>query len=366
MACDDSISQPDRVVEQAGNVQIVEVDFPAFWTTSRYARMVDGHSLEGLMKQHLDLVRLMGGFYHFLECRIFGEFAGSLMVFWDRLYRSRRRENVACFGLVTVEDASVLENLLRVAVDMVRKSGMIALRGPVNPPRSLFGYGVQAWGFDLPAVAGSSSNSPEHASFFKELSSRGFFSGRDVYYNFSQDPDKTRELVQRRSTMGKPLYRDFEIVHPDFENPGNFPEMVARMMNESLEYRPDFCRTTPQILMATALQFASIPHGERMLAFFMKNGELLAGVIEQPDWFQIIREEPLTHLVGDIFMVSKKYRGLGLSMNCFEYTASNLEFFNPSYFEHASAWTGTTRILRSVKHGLVRIVKGFFVYEIKC
>ncbi|MBD3185975.1 hypothetical protein GF325_04020, partial [Candidatus Bathyarchaeota archaeon] len=86
MACDDSIFQLGRVMEQDGNMRIAEVDFPVFWTTSRYARMVDGHSLKGLMKQHLDLVRLMGGYYHFLECRISGEFAGSLMVFWDPLY----------------------------------------------------------------------------------------------------------------------------------------------------------------------------------------------------------------------------------------------------------------------------------------
>ncbi|MEX2680139.1 MAG: hypothetical protein Q6373_000940, partial [Candidatus Sigynarchaeota archaeon] len=79
--------------------------FDRFWAGSRYRGAVPGLDVKNNVKQALDEMEAGGGFYAALECQLDGRPAGSLVVFKDPWYRSRRRADVACFGLVTAGDA---------------------------------------------------------------------------------------------------------------------------------------------------------------------------------------------------------------------------------------------------------------------
>jgi len=330
-----------------------------FWAGSRYRGTVPGIDVKNSVAQALDEMQAGGGFYTALECESDGRPAGSLVVFKDPWYRSRRRADVACFGLVTAGDARTLEALLDEAGNVARRHGCAALRGPVNPPRSLLGYGILASGFDRPIMAGTSINTRSEAIPFQELASAGYFDSCDRYYNLSQDFPKTAAYI---STFE--LDRNFRVVNPDLANLGDLPGKVAALMNETLGYRADYSWTSGERLAAQAKAYGLVPGGERLMAFFFDGDVLAGGVIMQPDWFQVLRGEPVTTIVGDIYMLAPAYQGRRLFMNCSEYSMRVLRARDTRYYEHVSIHEDTPAIMSTVKNGYAAVVRESRVYEV--
>ncbi len=337
-----------------------ELFFERFWPVSRFKGVVAGIDVKNSVNQALDDMVAGGGFVTPLECEMDGRVAGSLVVFKDPWYRSRRRDDVACFGLVTAADAPVLSALLDEAKKVARKNGASALRGPVNPPRSLLGYGLQVSGFDAPTIAGTSANAEADAIPFLELDTEGYFDSCDRYYNMLQDFGKTMEYI---STF--PLDRSFRVVNPDLSNLGGLPARVAALMNDTLGYRADYQWTSGERLAAQAQAYRAVPGGEKLMAFFFDGEVLAGGVIMQPDWLQVLRGEPATTVVGDIYMLAPAYQGRRLFMNCSEYSAKVLQEIGAKYYEHASIHEDTKAVLSSVKNGYAKIVRESRVYEVE-
>ncbi len=342
-----------------GSLPVRPVSFDAFWAGSRWGRAVAGLDLKNHVKGTLDEMEAAKGFVSCLACEEDGRALGSLVVFRDPWYRSKRRDDVACFGLVTAVDAPVLEALLDEAKEIAREHGCSALRGPVNPPRSLLGYGLQVSGYEMPALAGTSTNSDDDALPFLELDTEGHFDACDRYYNLAQDFGKTMAYI---STFE--LDRSFRVVSPDFGDLGDLPARVAGLMNDTLGYRADYQWTSAERLAAQAQAYRAVPGGEKLMAFFFDGDTLAGGVIMQPDWFQVLRSEPVTAVVGDIYMLAPAYQGRRLFMNCSEYSAKVLQERNTAYYEHASIHEGTKAVLSSVKNGYARIVRESRVYEV--
>ncbi|MHA1680798.1 MAG: hypothetical protein ACTSUE_07310 [Promethearchaeota archaeon] len=348
-------------------MRVEEVSLKEFIIKSRFLDRKGARDFRRLVKQATGTIKLMGGFHAFLVCRIGGVFAGSMLVFKDPLYCSRDRSDVGCFGLVTATKQVVLVEMLEKAIEMLKQQGASSMRGPVNIPRALFGYGVQVFGFELPAIAGSSVNDKAFARLFLDLERGGYFNEKDVYYNYTQDAVKTREYLKEREASGRPLYRDYKVEHPVFDFSSKesdiLAEDVAALLNESLSYRPDFYRSTGRILKATALQFSYIDGGEEYLTFLRKDKKLVGVILQQPDWFQVINDEPITRFVADTFVVAPELRGKGLMMNFMEHQAQCIESFQPGHFEYASIWKGAKKVTKAMRKPFTKLVKGFFVYE---
>jgi hypothetical protein len=347
-------------VERCDTPRSRQVTFEAFWAGSRYRSSVPGVDLGAHVKRAFDEMVAEGGFVRFIERVDGGQVAGSMAVFHDPWYRSREQDDVACFGLVSALDAGVLADMIDEARVIARQHGAFALRGPVNPPRSLLGYGIQVSGFGLPLLAGTSCNTEAEAVPFMELDVDGYFDKTDVYYNLLQDFDKTRAF-----TTKIPFDRSFTVVNPDLDHLGDLPARVAGLMNETLGYRPDYQATSAERLATAARQYKAMPGGERLMGFFFDGDVLAGGVIMQPDWFQVLRGEPVTTVIGDIYMLAKAYQGKNVLYNCSEYSETALTALGTTFYEHASIWEGTPAIMYTVKKGLNRIAREFRVHEVR-
>ncbi|MEX2683134.1 MAG: hypothetical protein Q6373_016210 [Candidatus Sigynarchaeota archaeon] len=262
---------------------------------------------------------------------------------------------------MSASDSLVLEYLLDAACQEVKKHGFSIMRGPINAPRNLFGYGVQVSGYEWPVVAGSSADTPAYKDYFTELEHQHYFVKKDKYYNLSQDFKKTSEYI---STFT--LDRHFRVINPDFNNLGELPSLVANMMNLTLNYRPDYMATNPSKLRASVEMYKLVPGSERLIGLFF-DGDVFAGaVIMQPDWFQALAHRPVTTIIGDIYMLDKAYQGRRLFMNFSEYTAKVLAERGAQHYEHASTWEQMGVMDSAIKNGYVSIIKEFWVYEKRC
>nr|MDO8109309.1 hypothetical protein [Candidatus Sigynarchaeota archaeon] len=340
-------------------ILVQQVSFDEFWARSRFKGIVPGLDLGAQVRQAFVEMEQGGGFASFLACEYGGKIVGSMVVFKDPWYRSARRDNVACFGLVTARDASTLARLVLVARDVAEKAGCKAVRGPVNVPRIFFGYGIQVSGFGLPVVAGTSINTSDEATPFLELDTEDFFDRTDKYYNLSQDFAKTRAYIDTIT-----LDRNLRIVNPNLNDPRDIAGGVADMMNRLLGSRPDYQLTSAEKLAAAVNVYKFVPHGEKLLAFYFDGDELAGGVIMQPDWFQVFAGVRVSSIVGEIYMLEKKYQGRKLMLNFAEYSEKVLKELGATHYEHASIWEESGGALSTVKAGYNAIIKEFRVYEI--
>ncbi|HME53389.1 MAG TPA: hypothetical protein VKM55_14290 [Candidatus Lokiarchaeia archaeon] len=341
-------------------VDVERVAFDTFWARSRFALVVQGLNLVANVRGAIDEIVRDGGFATFLSCTWQGHFGGSLVVFKDPWYRSRGRDDVACFGLVTASNTAMLDVLVNAARREARSNGFDVIRGPVNPPRSLFGYGVQASGFDTAMIAGSAADPVDYHAMFAELDEGGTFDGKDTYHNLLQNFDKTLAYIDSID-----LDRNFQVVNPDLDNLGKLPEQVANLMNDTLGNRPDYQATSAERLGESSAMYKIVPGGNRLLAFYFDGNTLAGGVIMQPDWFQVLAGKPMTTVVGDIYMLAPAYQGRRLFMNFSEYSIRVLQDRGIGRLEHASIWEEKGAVMSSVKNGYASIIKTYHVYELR-
>ncbi|HME55334.1 MAG TPA: hypothetical protein VKM55_24210 [Candidatus Lokiarchaeia archaeon] len=342
-------------------VKLQCVSFDVFWSHSRFKAFVNGVDTSEIVCESFKEMEMNGGFATFLELKIDGKVVGSLVVFKDPFYRSKGRDDVVCFGLVTALRARDLEPLLDRALHETRSHGYHVLRGPVNAPRFLFGYGVEISGFEWPIVAGTSSDPPAYAKMFGELEERGFFNGRDKYLNCIQDFDKTNENIAAID-----LDRNFRIVNPDLDDCGKLLEKIALMMNETLGYRPDYQIASLDKLEKAAQLYKLVPGAEKLIGLFFDDEVFAGAVLMQPDWFQAFAGKSVTTIIGDIFMLGKAYQGRKLLLNFSEYTGQTLAALGAQYYEHASIWEHTDAITAWIKIDCLKIIREFLVFEMRC
>jgi hypothetical protein len=336
------------------------VTFDRFWSSSRYATIVDGFDLKSRVQNAFDEMESYGGFAFFLECSSDGIFLGSMAVFKDPWFRSKGRKNVACFGLVTVRDAQVLCKLLESTIPLIQDKNVAALRGPVNPPRLLLGYGVQESGFDLPMLAGTSFDPPGYAGFYSELEGKGYFVSKDVYYNMTMDNDKAEEYI---STLD--VDRSLTIINPSFDQLGDLPAKVADLMNRNLGYRPDYQEADASRLAEYAQEFATIPGGASLLSFVVDDDMLVGVLIMMPDWFELGREKAFSSIVLDIAILDAPYQGSRRFLSLAEHCIRTFRALGNIYCEFASISENVRAMLSLVKHDCGCITRSFSVYEMR-
>jgi len=339
--------------------RINEIPFLAFWLRSRYRTIVDGVDAKINVRDYFENIKSDGGFVHYLECNENGKFAGSMVVYRDLLYRSYQRDNVACFGLVTASHAGILKAMLDRAIGIIENYGLSVMRGPVNAPRSLFGYGVQSWGQEYPIIAGSSADPPRYSKMYAIVEKEHYFDKRDIYYNILQDFEKSKAYL---ATMD--FDRNFRFINPDLDAFDVIASKIADMMNLTLNYRPDFLSTNEKRVKAAVEMYKLVPGAEKLMGL-LYDGDIFAGaVIMQPDWFQVLSGRPLTQLIGDITMLDKAYQGRRLYLNFSEYYMDILSKFGCRYLEHASMWENQEAVKASLSKGVTKLIKQFWMYEL--
>jgi hypothetical protein len=265
---------------------------------------------------------------------------------------------VACFGLVTADGPKALEALIEAVRGVASDHGIDTIRGPVNPPRSLLGYGIQTSGYGFPLLAGTSVDPPALADSYASLWESGLFSSSDHYVNLLQDFEKTWAYVSQHEPD-----RSLQVINPDFNDLGDLPAKVADLMNSTLGYRPDYLATSADRLAKEAQQYRAVPGSEKLLGLYMDGDVLAGGVIMQPDWFQVLRGQRVTAFVGDIYMLAPEYQGRHMMNNFPEYSARVLDELGATYYEHSSIWDGSKAIQSTVKNGYASVSREFLVFE---
>lgn len=339
-------------------VSMNRISFDRFWLHSRYNSIKEGLNVRTMIKQNFNEMIKEGGFVSFLECTIGNNFAGSMVVFKDPGYWSMRRDDVACFGLITVRNTRALECMLEGALDEIEKNGYSAIRGPVNSPRTLFGYGIQVSGFDQPIIAGTSSNPPAYAVMFAELDKKGLFTSQDRYINCLQDFGITNAHI---ATLD--LDRNFQVKNPDFDDCVDILQKIATMMNDTLGYRPDYQATNPLKLASAVKMYKLVPDAEKLVGLFYDGDSFVGAVLMQFDWFQVLARVPVTTIIGDIYMLAKEFQGRNLFFNFSEYSEHVLAARGTEHYEHASIWEHTDAIISLIKKGILIPKRDTLVFE---
>ena len=351
-------------MQQLLHAPVHEVALEQFWYHSRYQSIISGCDFWTPVQQCLRNFVAKGGFFTPLLVEDnFGNVKGSMLVFHDPQYRSAGDPDVACFGLVTVQNSFYLSKMIDEARQIVREIGFSRLRGPINPPRYLFGYGVQISGFSYQNLAGSSINEPYHAGIYQELKNGGVFSDEDQYFNLVQSWDHTFDYIDKIE-----LNRDFIFKNPPLDDNRKMRSLVDQLsaiMNDNLDYRPDYCHATAETLLEIGKAYKDLPSGDKLVGLLYDDDVLAGAVIMQPDWFQVLKGEKMTRLIGDTYLLDKKYQGRRLFMNFSEYSKKIIEDFKIQYYEHSSVHESAKAILSTLKTGVTRISKSYSVFEVQ-
>jgi hypothetical protein len=251
-------------MQQILSVRVYEVAFEEFWFHSRYHSIIPGCNFWRPVKQFLQNIVAKGGFFTPLLVEDnFGGVKGSMLVFHDPQYRSEADVNVACFGLVTARNSFYLSQLIEKARKIVTELGFSRFRGPINLPRYLFGYGVQTSGFSYQNLAGSSINELSHAEIYQELIKDGIFSNEDQYFNLVQSWENTFDYIDKIE-----LDRNFIFKNPPLDDKKKMLSLLQQLsaiMNDNLEYRPDYSHATVETLLEIAKAYENIPDGEKLV-----------------------------------------------------------------------------------------------------
>jgi len=269
-----------------------------------------------------------GGAVAFLD----GDGGGSVAVLVDPAYHSSGREGLGCFGLLTACSEGEARSLVRSAIAWCKDRGAVGMRGPVNVPRFLHGYGLQLGGFGLPAVAGVSSDPPAYKGWFDGMVAGGTLREATRYVSWVGSREKGGAALAR--VDGQRGRHVLPAVHPDLDDPGTLPGQIAAIMNAEMRKRPDGFRMEPADVLGLARLFKMVPGGERLLAFVMDGDVLAGGVIMQPDWFQVLAGERPTRLVQDTIVTARAYQGRGLAGRYFQACHDAMVAFDADYFEY--------------------------------
>nr|MDO8117547.1 hypothetical protein [Candidatus Sigynarchaeota archaeon] len=301
-----------------------QIGFDRFCQHSRFLRGSPPAVISIVRNMVGKLSNLDDGFVELLEIN-----NGSIMAFKDPKYHSSGRKETGCFGLLTAPDKQTCVKLVECAMESLVGMGIQKIRGPVNMPRFLFGYGIQASGFSLSPVAGVSWDPPCYAEWFSTMVHEGMLHEATRYISYTGSLEKSEGALKNTTKRER-----LRVFYPDFNNPGSLPVQIASLLNAEMYKRPDGFYMDAKDVLSYAELFKLVVGGERLLAFLMDGDTLAGGVIMQPDWFQVLAGSRPTRFVQDTIVTASAYQGKGYGAQYFELCADVMRYFKPEYFEY--------------------------------
>ncbi|TXT61043.1 MAG: hypothetical protein BAJALOKI2v1_50011 [Promethearchaeota archaeon] len=315
-----------------------------------------------------------------------GKFIKGMVIAEDNPHYSSRNRRAASFGWLYAKDYEVCKELMEACESFARKRGKKLLRGPINFPKSVGGYGLQVEGFDEQLIYGVAFNDPKTAPSLKEFL-------EDL--NYKQDSEYlSMEVTQDRWKSGTQLDKDIKIRYLTFEELNNRKDEILDILRgafysvlpdafgmERYKEIMDLLRNIPshyyKLPKKIKLENDSVQtefveawkkcYDREVITFFHlafdKNTDNLVGIITcLPDLYELWKDNPITRVNVDVAAVRKGYgrKGIFSSLNNIGQLTGNM--LGITYYEGTSIWNLNEDAIRTIlPHG--RINRRFYVFQ---
>ncbi len=315
-----------------------------------------------------------------------GRFLKGFVIAENNPYYTSRNRKAASFGWLFAEDFDVCERLLSKCEQYVRNQGVKLLRGPINFPKSVGGYGLQVEGFKEQMMYGVSFHEKKSSKrISKYLQRLGF--KRDAEY-------LTMEVTEYKWKKGTQLDEDLKIRYLTFEEFEKRKEEVLEMMSGAFYYvLPDafgvkryeevmeLMKKTPDYMfeMPKNIEFEKYSTQQEFmkawqncadedvltffhLAFEKETDKIVGIIIVLPDLYEVWKGGSITRGNVDVAAIRKGYsrKGIFSSLNNIGRLTGNMRGI--TYFEGTSIWNLNEDAVKIIlPHGTIN--RRFHVFQ---
>ncbi len=298
-------------------------------------------------------------------------------------YTTRNRQS-AIFGWLHADDFNICKALIEACESFAREKGMKLMRGSLNFPKSLGGFGIQEMGFEERMLFGVPFTKP-NSRITEYLEKLGY----------QRDAEYVCMVVTKNSwEMGKVLDNSIKI---QYLTPG---ELINRKDEIETIGRNAFVGFLPDSLGDNRFDkfmeiFAQVPKSHYVLpenfdprkfstqaefleawescelenvntfvhvAFSRITDEVVGIIFCLPDLYQLWLEEPITRVNVDTVLVKKEYarKGIFSSLNNIGQLTGNINGI--TYYEGTGIWMVNEDAVKTIlPHG--RINRRFYVWQ---
>ena len=304
-----------------------------------------------------------------LVCYYGEEICGFVICQIDPDYTSYSRK-CGTFGWFCADNLTVCKKLIRECEVYTKENKIRRLRGPINFPKSLGGFGLQFMGFQEQMLYGVAYSNPLSQNL-QYLQSLGYKKESEYTCVF---------VAQKTWSKGKKIDNDIIFRYFSLKELYSFIEDIGNLADNSLyEILPDSSginriheffsafATTPRSFYKISDDFvpskySTVPQFieawescdlERVepcapMAFDRNTGELVGILLGLPDLYEAWKGNPITRVNVDTAMVKKGYYGKGIfsALNNIGQLTCNLYGIN--YFEGTTIWSNNSRAINTI------------------
>ena len=315
-----------------------------------------------------------------------GRFLRGMVIAENNPYYTSRNRKAASFGWLYAKDFGTCEILMEECEEFARKQGVKILRGPINFPKNVGGYGLQVEGFKekmMHGVAFYEKKASEKIS--KYLTKLGY--KRDAEY-------LTMEVTEYKWKKGVQLDDDLEIRYLTFEEFEARKDEVLEMMGGAFysvlpdafgikryEEVMELMRNTPKryFELPKDIEFENYSTQQEFLkawqqcaeedvltffhlAFEKETDKIVGIIIVLPDLYEVWKGDKITRGNVDVAAVRKGYarKGIFSSLNNIGRLTGNMRGI--TYFEGTSIWNLNEDAVKTIlPHGTIN--RRFHVFQ---
>ena len=297
------------------------------------------------------------------------EMVGFVVAHIDPYYTSYSRK-IGTFGWLHADTLDVCRELMRECRRVLKENRIRKIRGNINFPKNLGGFGIQFKGFEEQILYGVAYSDP-NSQTIDYLDSLGFQreSEYSCVYVAQKTWNKGKQIdknIEFRYVSLKELYdyvdeiRDvannsFHEILPDasgrnriFEFYKAFEEIPRSFYKINNDFNPHLYSDVPQFIEAWETCDLNRIEPFAPMAFDKKTGELVGILLGLPDLFEAWKGKAITRCNVDTAMVKKGYFGKGIFSALNNIGQLTCSLYGVDYFEGTAIWTNNSRAIDTI------------------
>ncbi len=298
-----------------------------------------------------------------------GWFSGMVICQINPDYTSYSRK-CGTFGWLSADSFNVCKELMKVCEIFIKTNKIRKIRGPINFPKSLGGFGIQTMGFEEQMLYGVAFTDPS-SSLLDYLQTMGYFKESEYtcVYVAQKTWDKGKKIDQNIKFRYFPLHELYDYIDaigdlannslyeilPDssginriHEFFNSFNRIPKNFYSIKESFDPKTYSNIPQFI--ETWETCDLENTEPLapMAFDKNSGELVGILLGLPDLYELWVGKPITRCNVDTAMVKKGYFGKGIfsALNNLGQLTANL--YGIKYFEGTTIWSNNSRAIDTI------------------
>lgn len=288
------------------------------------------------------------------------------------------------FGWLFADSFKVCHTLIKECEIFLKENKVRKVRGNINFPKNLGGFGIQFMGFKQQMLYGVAYTNPQ-SKLLDYLSELGYRkeSEYSCVYVAQKSWDKGKKIdrnIEFRYGSMKELYGyvddirnlaidSFHEILPDASGSNRILEFfkafesIPKSFYRIKAFNPKIYSDVPHFVETWETQNLEKIEPLAPMAFDKNKNELIGILLGLPDLFQTWRGDAITRCNVDTAMVKKGYFGKGIfsALNNLGQLTANL--FGVNYFEGTGIWSNNSRAISTIFPHCEQIRKHYVVHK---